>query len=486
MEVNAMPNGISGFADASLEDAVMGACLIDSEGISVALSLGMGSAHFTQRMASMVFEAMADMNGKGEQVDLLTVTRHLRNVEGGISAEVMTYMTHCTGKVLTSAHLETHCRMLHELYVRRETMEYGKRLMSASGDMQEELLEKVRDFTDALMEKRFGGNMYHVGVLVRESERSLTERIRCSERGEMQGITTGLGSLDRLTNGWQNSALNIIAGRPGMGKTAMALHFAISAARSGKSVCIYSLEMSRVKLADRMLLALSNGLDGERFRNGSVTADDIDAYQRAMLRLRELPIFIDDRPVCTTGYIRTVSRRMKDEGKCDMVVVDYLQLTDMTTGASRQFNREQQVSKTSREFKILAKELDVPVLLLSQLSRAVEGRLTKRPQLSDLRESGSIEQDADVVAFVYRPEYYGEEGYVRYDERGGFLYGVAQVIIAKQRDGGLGTVDFSYDRTMTRIWDSDCPMPAMRYEAHVETKPPDKQVGFEDMTDLPY
>ena len=448
-------NAAAGFSNKDVENAVLGACLLESDAVSDMLAMGLTEQHFTQPLAARAFGAMRAMNGDGEQVDLLSLTERLRGQKDVDVKAMSLFLIGCTTRIASAAHLETHCRILHELFVRRTTAEYGGQLMTASGDGQEDILLKVQELTNSLMDKRFGMNMVHVSQLTAESERELGRRISDRKSGRMSGITTGIRALDRLTNGWQNSALNIIAGRPGMGKTAIALHFALSAAKAGKSVCIYSLEMSGVKITDRMLMALADGMDGTRFRSGEVSADDIDSFQRAMLALRELPIYIDDQPVCTTGYIRSVSRKMKDKSMCDMVVIDYLQLTDMTSGTSRQYNREQQVAKTSREFKILAKELDVPVLLLSQLSRAVEGRGIKKPQLSDLRESGSIEQDADLVAFIYRPEYYGVEGFTRYDADGNFTHGVAQVIVAKQRDGALGETDFCYNRSMTKIWDFD-------------------------------
>lgn len=485
----------SRFSDPELEKAVIGACILDSDGVCEMLSSGIDDGIFTQPEAAAAFNAMREMYEGGLQVDLLTVVHTLRKKDCDIQRMTL-FLSSCTDKVASSGHILSHCMALKELYVRREAVELGGRLVNVSEDGCDDVFEKLRHLTDDFLDKKYGGNMLHVSEVAKDSQHDFVKRIELAEQGRMSGITTGIRDLERITNGWQNSALNIIAGRPGMGKTAIAMHFALSAAKSGRSVCIYSLEMSRVKLTDRLIMALADGMDGGRFRSGNVTDCDIDAYQVGVTKLMKLPIYIDDHPLCTTGYIRATSRKMRERGNCDMVVVDYLQLTDMTTGASRQYNREQQVSKASREFKILAKELDVPVLLLSQLSRAVEGRGSKKPQLSDLRESGSIEQDADLVAFIYRPEYYGEEGYTRYDGYGNFTHGIAQVIVAKQRDGALGEVDFSYNRSLTKIWDFDgdiscaaeppkitAPTPPRHDIGHDEDDGTDYADGY---ADLPY
>lgn len=452
---------IQGYAPSSLEypdleEAVLGACLIDGSATPTMLEYGITEEHFTSPVRKMVYRAIRRLFDDGMSIDLLTVNRAARKYEGQYPSDFPSLTAQMTIRIGSAAHLPSHCMMLDELRIRRESFKYSTMVQQAATEEgQEKFLQKLQELTNGMMQRKYGSSMSHVCGIVPLSEEQMERRMELAREGRMSGITTGLRGLDKLINGWQDSALNIVAGRPGMGKTAAAMHFAIAAAKQGKNVCVYSLEMSSVRLSDRMLMALADGMDDSNFRSGKMTEADVAAFNVAKERLSKLPIYVDDQPVCTTGYIRANAMKMKGMGLCDLIIIDYLQLTDMTTGADKQYNREQQVSKASREYKILAKELDVPVILLSQLSRAVETRATKRPQLSDLRESGSIEQDADVVMFVYRPEYYGEEGYAVFDGYGDFHHGIAMMIVEKQREGATGEVKFCYNRSLTKIWDGD-------------------------------
>ena len=434
----------------SVENALLGGCLIGNrETVDTVFEYGLTKEHFSSLYAQQTFEIIKDLYEGGHAIDLYVVASEANKRHG---KELMMYVLRLNANIYSANHVHEHCLLLHEYYIRKETTEIALEMQhSAATDEQGELLDKLRHLTDELLSKKYGTNMKHVSELVGKSEEDMHKRATLYAEGRMAGITTGLKGLDELTNGWQNSTLNVIAGRPGMGKTAIALHFALAAAKAGNSVCIYSLEMSNVRLSDRMILALADGIDPANFRRGSMTQDDVAAFELGKERLMGLPIYIDDHPVCTTNYIRANAKKMKAVGKCDLVIIDYLQLTDMTSNTSRQYNREQQVTKTSREFKILSKEIDVPVLLLSQLSRAVESRADKKPQLSDLRESGAIEQDADTVTFIFRPEYYGQEGYVVYDGNGNYLCGNAILNVSKQRDGATGEVMWSYNKSLTKI-----------------------------------
>lgn len=444
------------FVDNNIEKAVIGACLHGaSDAVNAMVESCITTEHFSNPDAACAFNTIMAMFERGEQIDLYTVASAV-NENKDATASVKVFLTEACDSVASSAHVAGHCKALHLLFIKRETLRFSRDLLDATTiSEQDAIIMQLQNLTTDFIGRRYENNMKPVSSFMNLASDELNRRINFAQSGQMSGITTGLCNLDNLTNGWQNSTLNIIAGRPAMGKTSVALHFALSAARSGKNVCIYSLEMSNIRLVDRLILSLADGLDSDAYRSGRMSASDIEKFQNAALLLKKLPIYIDDTAVCTTNYIRANAMKMKAQGKCDIVIIDYLQLTDMSSGANRNYNREQQVTKTSREFKVLANELDIPVLLLSQLSRAVETRGCKKPQLSDLRESGSIEQDADTVSFIYRPEYYGEEGYVIYDEHGNYLHGIAYIIVAKQRDGGNGEIPFCYNKSLTKISDSD-------------------------------
>ena len=291
----------------------------------------------------------------------------------------------------------------------------------------------------------------------------------------MSGITTGLDSLNARTGGLHHSDLLILAGRPGMGKTALATNIAFNTARrwlrdqedgippeksAGAKVAFFSLEMSADQLATR-ILAENSGISSEALRMGKITTSEFRNLARAAAELQTLPLYIDDTPALTIAALRTRARRMKRQHKIGFIVVDYLQLLQ-GSGNSRDGNRVQEISEISRGLKTLAKELDVPVMALSQLSRAVEQREDKKPQLSDLRESGSIEQDADIVMFVYREEYYvaaqeprdvEDPKHAEWQAQMEKVFGLAEVIIAKQRHGATGRVKLKFESNITKFSD---------------------------------
>ena len=287
---------------------------------------------------------------------------------------------------------------------------------------------------------------------------SLTESLKLAEQrqaayleGLPTGIPTGISDLNRLTGGWRGSQLIILAARPAMGKTALMLHFAKSAALNETPVCIFSLEMSHVSLSDRLLLSECE-VEVNRFRDGDLSGEDWRQLNEASARLEKLPIHVDDNAVVSMRYIKTRCHILKKQGKCGLIMIDYLQLADTST-KERNRNREQEIAQASRQAKIIAKELDVPVVLLSQLSRECEKRADKQPQLSDLRESGAIEQDADVVGFIFRPAYYGLDRIETLKYGNISTSGLGIINIAKQRDGATGLVAFSHNPSMTKIGD---------------------------------
>lgn len=409
-----------------------------------------------------IYRAITSLYDKGEKIDLYTVGRQLEK-EGRMGADQITpaYLAELTQSVGSASHTEDHVRIVMEKYIARRLLSAGREIAARAADSTTDIAD-VMDYAakeiDTIAETVVGGRAgQHIREGIAAALQQAEKRAAAAQRGEVTGITTGLLELDRLTAGWQGSQLIILAARPAMGKTALMLHFAKAAARSGTPVCIYSLEMSSVSLANRLLLSEAD-VDADAFRNGRLMQEDWKTLESAAARGGRLPIYVDDNPVVSMRYVRNHSRIMAKRGACGMILIDYLQLAEM--GGDKSRNREQEVAQASRQAKIIAKELNVPVILLSQLSRNVEGRADKKPILADLRESGAIEQDADVVAFIYRPAYYGinematrSQGTIRTE-------GLGILSIAKQRDGACGDIPFRHNAAMTRIEDWETPQPA--------------------------
>lgn len=443
--------------DIEIEIAVLGALMIDSSAI-IEINDKLKSEHFYKEAHQHIYSAICTLAHKNKAIDLLTVANQLKANNLLESIGGASYIASLTNRVASSANIYYHVEIIKACYVRRQvitsTNEIIKNAFENSEDLNN-LLVLVENLLEDISKATYSNKeVQHVSSVLIEAEKDLHKRIDLHKIGKMPGITTGFKELDKKTKGWQKNNLIIEAARPGMGKTAMLLKHALSAAKTGVPVCIFSMEMNDIRLVDRILIGMT-GINADNYREGNLTDSDLMVFQKAKEYLATLPIYIDDNPVCSTNYVRTVSKRLKAKDKCGMILIDYLQLTDVETGTNKQYNREQQITKVSRAYKVIAKELDVPLILLCQLSRAVETRGSKKPILSDLRESGSIEQDADVVIFLYRPEYYGEEGYTYTDERGNFLYGEGFLVIAKQREGPLCDVSFSYNRSLTQLWDWD-------------------------------
>ena len=365
------------------------------------------------------------------------------------------YASECTCKVGSGVNLLFQAQIIQQRYIARLLMYAGSKISTLAGDDTKDVAD-VLDESNKLIDKI---NALSCGSSAGQSLRdSLTESLKLAEQrqaaylgGSPTGIPTGISDLNRLTGGWRGSQLIILAARPAMGKTALMLHFAKSAALNGTPVCIFSLEMSHVSLSDRLLLSECE-VEVNRFRNGDLSGDDWRQLNEASAQLEKLPIHVDDNAVVSMRYIKTRCHILKKQGKCGLIMIDYLQLADTST-KERNRNREQEIAQASRQAKIIAKELDVPVVLLSQLSRECEKRADKQPQLSDLRESGAIEQDADVVGFIFRPAYYGLDRIETLKYGNISTSGLGIINIAKQRDGATGLVAFSHNPSMTKIGD---------------------------------
>lgn len=433
-----------------LEESVLGAIMLEREALHSIVNLISPDVFYNPQHV-LIYESIITLYDQNQPIDILTVTQQLRS-EGKLEqVGGPFYITQLTSNIASAANIVYHASIILQKYIARRMLLYASEISQAAYDDQQDVFELL-DMADFELSKVNeisirGGSMSHISTASAKAIAELQIREKFAKQGHAPGITTGLHDLDKLTGGWQKNNLIILAARPAMGKTALMLHFAKSAAQSGANVCIYTLEMSDVSLANRMLLSMCE-VNINNFKKGFMSQQDWSEISTATTTLNKLPIYIDPNPVVSMRYVKSSSRIMKKKGKCDLILIDYLQLADMSSG-ERNRNREQEVAQASRQAKIIAKELDIPVILLSQLSRKVEDRTGSRPQLSDLRESGAIEQDADIVAFIYRPEYYG----INEDAVGISLEGVGELIVAKNRDGSTEDVNFKYNASMTKIYD---------------------------------
>lgn len=421
-----------------LEEAVLGAIMLESEAIDVVLEI-LKPETFYLDAHQKIFTAMRRLYEDDQPIDILTVVDRLK-----LSGELQYvggsfYVASLTNKVASSANLEYHARLLAQKYLKRSMITVSNELIRDAFDDTVDvfdLLDKAESNIFALTEDNLKKNAERISsVLVNEIE-DIDDRRKKYKDGEMlTGVGSGFTDLDRLTAGWQKSDLIIVAARPGMGKTAFTLALARNAAVDlDKPVAFFSLEMSNNQLVSR-LISMETEIDSQKLRKGELLEREWKHLMKNVDSLQQAPIFIDDTPAINVFELRAKCRRLKAKHDIQMVMIDYLQL--MSGSADTKGNREQEISQISRALKGLAKELNVPVIALSQLSRAVESRGgAKRPMLSDLRESGAIEQDADMVIFLYRPEYYG----ITQDEDGLDCRGLGEIIVAKNRHGSLETV----------------------------------------------
>jgi replicative DNA helicase len=422
------------------EEAVLGALLIDPDAI-LRIATFLQPADFYVPRHRMIFQAVLDLHERREPADLVTLTDELER-RGQMSAVGGTsYLTGLINATPTSIHAEYYARIVERTAVLRRLInaatEIAKLAYKDTGDV-DAVVDQAESIIFAISEKRVARDL----VPIRQVLDQYYDRIEylMQHQGEIIGIPTGLSDLDKLLGGLQRSDLIIIAGRPGMGKTSLALSMALQAARRWhKRIGIFSLEMSNEQVVQRLISA-ETGIDAQRLRLGNIHDDEFDVFVQATGLLSDTPVFIDDTPAISVTEMRSKSRRLHAEHGLDLLIVDYLQLMRGEAGADG--NRVQEISFISRSLKALARELNVPVVALSQLSRAVESRQDKRPMLSDLRESGSIEQDADVVIFVYRD--------VEYNPDTEFP-NLAEVRVAKHRSGPTGVVSTYFKKELTKF-----------------------------------
>ena len=424
------------------EASLLGAILIDTDAI-VKIADHIHVEDFYDARHARIYEALLALYERRAAIDVLTLADQLKgngflDMVGGAS-----YLTELTNFVPTAAHVEQYADIVAQKALRRRLITAGADMAILGQDESKVLQELIEEAETRLFEV----SQQHVKQSVVSLESVLAESFERlddlhKDKGKLRGVPTGYRDLDAMLAGLQRSDLFIIAARPSMGKTAFVLNLAHKVATQAKeSVLIFSLEMSKEQLVDR-LLAMESGVDAWALRTGKLTDDDFERLGEAMGTLSEAKIFIDDTPGITVSDLRTKARREAHTQQLGLIIVDYLQLMSGGNRFSSEGNRVQEISEISRGLKGIARELNVPLIALSQLSRSVESRSPKIPQLSDLRESGSIEQDADVVAFLYREDYYEPET----DRKN-----IMDVLIKKHRNGPTGAVELYFDRDKQRI-----------------------------------
>ncbi|MBV8973070.1 MAG: replicative DNA helicase [Sphingomonadaceae bacterium] len=458
------------------EAALLGALMIDNRLVED-VQLKLGAQHFFEPLHGRVYEAILKLVDRRMTATPVTLKPLFDADPEMMAIGGTSYLATLTEQSAALIAARDFAQQIYDLALLREMIRVGRDMATNAFDTASgvEPLAQIEAAELALYKVAEAGE---VAGSVKTFGQATRLAIDMADRamksgGHLSGYTTGLDALNAKIGGLHDSDLVILAGRPAMGKTALATNIAFSAAQrylrdkadgveqsSGAGVAFFSLEMSADQLATRVL-AEQSGVNSEALRMGKISQSEFNSLARAAGQLTELPLFIDDTPALTIAALRTRARRLKRQRGIGIIVVDYLQLLQGSARASNE-NRVQEISEITRGLKTLAKELQVPVLALSQLSRAVENREDKRPQLADLRESGTIEQDADIVLFVYREEYYHAlkqpdeedvEKYAKWRERAEKLHGLAEVIVAKQRHGSTGTVPLTFHKTTTKFSD---------------------------------
>jgi replicative DNA helicase len=423
------------------EEAVLGSMMIDEDAANKAISI-LGSSHYFYKDSHRkIFDAMLELMNNSNPIDTVSVSDELKKVKSLKSVGGIYYLTGLVDKVPTSARVETYAEIVKEKGMLRDLIttshEISKKALDA-GDSVGSILDDAEQSIFNLTEQKDSKIYQHIEPILSSTVKRIEEI--AANPGSTIGVPSGIIDLDKLTAGFQKGDLIIIAGRPSMGKTALALTVARNAAIESKSpTAIFSLEMSSDQLGQRLLTSEAR-VDNSHVRRGSLPSGKWKNINIASGKLAQAPLYIDDTPALSILDLRSRARRLKRERNIELIIVDYLQLMQ---GPKNSENRQNEISQITQSLKALAKELNIPVIALSQLSRAVEQRTKKEPMLSDLRESGAIEQDADVVVFLYRPSVYDKE-----DQD---LKGLAYLIVAKQRNGPTGRVKSTFIDTYARF-----------------------------------
>lgn len=437
-------------SDKDVESAVLGMLLIESTAINAVSSVLTKDVFFNEANAA-VYDAIDHVAKDGDVVDMMLVVSKLSKMGKLDEIGGPFYIAQLTSKVAMTTNLLAHALYLKELYMARQLILSGHKIMAMALDrtldIEDTIYSGIKMLENIARGMTVGLNTADLRTLSHESMSMYEKRKENLLEGRKTGILTGIDKLDNTLLGLKGGQLVILAARPAMGKTAFALNIARTAAMSGHPTVIFSLEMSGVSLSDRMLIAHGD-FNAAAFRKGALTDTEEANLSQSVDCLGELPITVDDTSGLQIQQISSVAKNLQRKGKCELVIIDYLQLVRIKS-ENRNYSREQEVAETTKFAKGMAKSLNVPVVLLSQLSRKCEERQDKTPILSDLRESGSIEQDADIVLMLHRPAYYD-----RSEEQG-----MGIVRVAKNRDGRTGDVKFHHNKTLTRFTDYDIPCP---------------------------
>lgn len=423
------------------EQSVLGAMLIDRDAV-VAVTTLLTAQDFYADKHQHIYAAIHAIANRGEPVDLITVQAELRQQGHLDNLGGLSYLTSLINMVPTTANVQQHALLVEQKATLRRLQTVARKIVDncyAAEDMDSTLVDAEKSVF-AVTQRRSTKGYVHIKDALVTAYGHLESLY--TAKGQTTGITTGFRDWDQMTSGLQPSDLIIIAARPSVGKTAFILNVARNAAVMGSAkVAFFSLEMSAEQLALRMLSSEA-AVDGHRLRTGQLQDQDWQRLGSGLATLAESGIYIDDTPNCPLMEVRAKSRRISQEHGLDLVIIDYLQLMSMPAQKGQNSNRQQEISEISRSLKTLARELKVPVIALSQLSRSVEQRQDKRPMLSDLRESGAIEQDADMVAFLYRDDYYDAESEKK---------NMVEVIVAKHRNGPIGSLDLYFMKDIQKM-----------------------------------
>jgi replicative DNA helicase len=421
------------------EESVIGAMLLDKEAVNTALEI-LKPEDFYKEVNQEIFKAIISLYNRNEPVDLVTLSEELRKRQTLESVGGISYLADLSISVVSAANTKYYCEIVKEKSILRRLIKSSDEIMSLAYQDNKEvnlILEKAEkdifDITQGVHNKGF----YPINEVLLRSFSQIEER--AAKKGELTGLTTGFADIDLKLSGLQKSDLILLAARPSMGKTALGINIATNAAiKGGANVAIFSLEMSKEQLAQRIISSTAH-VDLQKIISGNLSEDEWIQVVNSMAPLSKMNIFIDDTAGISLMEMKAKCRRMKVEKGIDLIVIDYLQLVETD---SKSENRQQEISAISRGLKAIAKEMECPVLALSQLSRAPELRSDHRPILSDLRESGAIEQDADVVLFLYRDDYYNEDSEKK---------NIGEIIIAKHRNGPTGKVELAFKKEYTKF-----------------------------------
>lgn len=423
------------------EQSVLGSVLLDSKCL-IKIADKLYSEDFYEPAHKLIYGAMIELFEKRRAIDVITLTDNLESKKKLKDVGGATYLTNLVSMVPTSAHVVHYAQIVHSKGVLRRLIDASNEIsalaFSEKGEVNA-ILDKSEQLLFSVSQNLSKQSFVPIKDILTQAFERMDEIHK--DKGKVKGLPTGFKHLDNLLAGLQPSDLIILAARPSMGKTSLALNIAENVAiKNKKGVAVFSLEQSKEQLTDRMICAQA-GIDAWKLRTGQLAEDDFPKIGYAMGVLSEAPIYIDDQPFSNVMEIRAKARRLQMENDVSLIIIDYLQLMQGST-ASRESNRVQEISEISRGLKALAREINVPVIALSQLSRAVEHRPDKRPQLADLRESGSIEQDADVVMFIYRDEYYDPETEDK---------NIAEVLVKKHRNGPIGNIKLYFQGERTQF-----------------------------------